>query len=232
VNHVAEKKDSGSHDKPHLQEDSIVARHGSGAAPALEGVTSYTGLLARSTKPGKWLLYPSLDMSVSHEIDEDDIVHSERLAAEKSPFGSLGGSRIFVKKGAEVTTTRTVSQTHEAGDDFDLDIRLGASQPHKLCPPNDETNTSCITCGKQTCDTCATRCVTQCGTCNTCATQCNQHTCAGTCNTCATQCNQATCHTCQTQCNQHTCDGTCVTCATCAAQRCIAHTAVCETRFC
>jgi hypothetical protein len=125
---MAEKKNGGPPEKPHLQEDAIVARLKSESTPAHVGLTSFTGLLGRSTKPGRWLLYPSLDMSLSVEIAEEDIVHSERLPAEQSPFGTLGGTRIFVKKGAEVTTTRTVSHTQAAGaagDEFDLDIRLG-----------------------------------------------------------------------------------------------------------
>jgi hypothetical protein len=217
VNRVTEKKDGGPPAKPHFQEFPVDARLVSSSAPAPAGLTSFTGLLARSAEPGRWQIYPSLDMSRSVEIAEEDIVHTERLPAEKSPFGSLGGTRIFVKKGAEVATARTVTWTQPAGaagDEFDLDIRLGGeeSEPHKICPVTGQTDSTCLTCG-------------------TCATQCDQHTCLGTqcnqatCNTCATQCNQhtcqATCQTCATQCKQHTCQGTCDTCATCAAQRCL-----------
>ena len=205
MNRVAEKKDGGPPEKPHLQEDPVVARLVSGSAP--KGLTSFTGLLGRSTKPGRWLLYPSLDMSLSIEIAEEDIVHSEHLPAEKSPFGSLGGTRIFVKKGAEVTTTRTVSHTHEAGvagDDFDLDIRLGGggSEPKTICAATPMGTNS-------TCDTCATHCGTCHATCETCATHCGtcHATCVGTCNTCETQCQQFTC--------VGTCDNTCRTCNTC-----------------
>ena len=161
MNHVAEKKDGGLPEKPHLQEDPIVARLLSGSASAPEGLTSFSGLLGRSTKPGRWLLYPSLDMSVSVEFAEEDIVHSEQIPAEKSPFGSLGGTRVFVKKGAEVTTTRTVSHTHEAGaagDEFDLDVRLGGGRTSSVICEDIGTGTTCATCVtcEATCRTCHT----------------------------------------------------------------------------
>jgi hypothetical protein len=185
VNRVSEKKDGGPPEKPKLQEDAIVARLVRESTPAHVGLTSFTGLLGRSTKPGRWLLYPSLDMSLSVEIAEEDIVHSERLPAEQSPFGSLGGTRIFVKKGAEVTTTRTVSQTQaagDAGDEFDLDIRLGGGAG---LTPLLGTRVGGVAGLGGTCETCPTQC----------QTKCPGGTCLITC-TCPTQCNQAACQVC------------------------------------
>lgn len=69
------------------------------------------------------------------EIQESDIVHAEQLPPERSPFGSLGGATVFVRKGAQVPTTRSVSHTHTAeGDEFDLDIRIGAAQRMVAAP--------------------------------------------------------------------------------------------------
>ena len=101
--------------RPRLQEDRILAQLVSGSAQAPAGLASYVGLLSRSPNEGRWRLYLSLDMSVYIEIREEDIVHSEQLSADKSPFGGLGGTQVYVKKGAEVTTTQIVSRTHEAG---------------------------------------------------------------------------------------------------------------------
>jgi hypothetical protein len=238
------KKDNGDPSKS-LREDSIVAKLKASGQPPV-GLASYTGLLGRGSREGYWFLYLSLDMSRCVEIREEDIVHAEQLPAERSPFGSLGGTKVFVKKGAQVTTT--ASETHTAeGDEFDLDIRLGAAQAQAA--PNtfdtactgggcatgaNQTCLTCVSCGgscRATCfDTCRTQCdqqtcVTCNNTCNTCRTQCNQPTCQGTCRTCATQCNQATCATCQTRCNQATCV-TCetrcnqATCRTCADNTC------------
>lgn len=196
---MADKKSPGNPKKP-LQEDSIIARLKSASGGELAGLTSYIGLLGRSSKDGYWLLYPTLDMSTSLEIQESDIVHSEPLPPEQSPFGGLGGTRVFVRKGAQVTTTRTISRTHQAGDgdEFDLDIRVGklvfAKPPFTAdclptinpwacwvggggpgsfdCPPPGPP----VSVGS--CDpTCAT-----CGTCPTC------HTCPTKCGTCQTFC--------------------------------------------
>jgi hypothetical protein len=243
----AKETPGGGPQKPPLQEDRIVAQLVSGAAQAPTGLTSYVGLLSRSPTAGRWRLYLSLDMSVYVEFREEDVVHSEQLAADKSPFGGLGGTQVFVKKGAEITSTQTVTRTVEAGgaeDEFDLDIRLGApaaAAALPIPPPTapiatcDTCHTDCGTCPGDTCVTCHT-CNTQCGqaTCHTCLTKCA--TCQ-TCLTCQTQCGQATCHTCAgqatcatcqtclTKCGQHTCitchtcgiQATCHTCLTCAA---------------
>src|SRR5215469_9292404 len=110
------------------QEDKILSRlKGEGQTPT--GVTSFTGLLGKSPRAGYWLLYLSLDMNRAVEIREEDIIHSEQLAPDKSPFGSLGGTQVFVKQDAQVTATTTSSQTKDASqaaDEFDLDIRLGS----------------------------------------------------------------------------------------------------------
>ena len=222
---MADKKEGGP-----PQEDAIISRLKKGTGQTPTGVTSYIGLLGRSPREGYWLLYLSLDMSHSVEISEADIVHSEQLPPERSPFGSLGGTQVFVKQDAKVTTSRTVSQTHQANeppDEFDLDIRLGAGAaaaqlplPTRFTCPDSTCRTGCDTCPGDTCVTCGGTCHTRCGTCvtcQTCQTRCNQATCAQTCQTCQTQCNQATCatcQTCQTQCGQNTCH-TCVTCGTC-----------------
>jgi hypothetical protein len=251
-----EKKGDGPR-KP-LQEDSIVQRLVSGAAQPPTGLTSFVGLLGRSSKEGYWLLYLTLDMSLCVEIQADDIVHSEQLPPDKSPFGSLGGTQVFVRKGAKLTTTRTVSRTHEAGaeDDFDLDIQLGgraqraslAQQPRTLggtcdaeCPGGGtgdaQTCLTCASCGDtcfRTCrDTCRTQCDTcpgdTCKTCNTCATQCQN-----TCHTCQTRCGQATCqatcNTCQTRCGQATCQTCNTQCGTCNTQCDQATCDTCRTR--
>src|SRR5215213_8150441 len=104
---MADENDGGGPKKP-LQEDSIVARMSGGPGQLPAGVTQFVGLLARSSTPGYWLLYATLDMSRTIEVREEDIFHHEQLPPEKSPFGSLGGTRIWVRKDAKVTTRRTV----------------------------------------------------------------------------------------------------------------------------
>jgi hypothetical protein len=236
---MADEKKGGPPKNP-LQEDQIIARLVSGSTQTPTGLVVFVGLLGRSAKEGHWLLYPTLDMSRTIEIREEDIVHSEQLSAEKSPFGSLGGTRVFVKQDAKVTTTRTVSHTHEARDaaedEFDLDIRLGGGQVQREqcqgtefgttcgaeCPSPTGAGQTCLTCVSCR-DTCFRTCRgPTCRTCDTCRRTCNTDCGQGTCNTCQTRCGQntcgqATCRTCQTQC------GTCDTCQTQCGQ------ATCET---
>ena len=143
-------------------------------------MTSYVGLLGRSPREGYWLLYLTLDMSRHVEIREDDIVHSEQLPPERSPFGSLGGTRVFVKKGAQVTSTQTVSRSHNAGeDDFDLDVQFGGASvvtPKLPCEGTAGGTTCAAECGGQ-----GTGDAQTCLTCVSC-----QGTCVGTCHSCHT----------------------------------------------
>jgi hypothetical protein len=237
---MADEKKKGPQ-KP-IEADSIVSKLTEGE---LRGVATFSGLLGKSSKAGYWLLYLDLGMTRSVECREEDIVHSEKLPPEQSPFGSLGGTRIYLKKGAEVTTTRTVSQTHKAGveDEFDLDIRLGAAGLAPLQCVGTASGTTCAAeCGSpatgfgNTCFTCVSCGDTCFRTCNTCRTDCGLtcDTCAATCTTCRTQCGQATCQTCQTKCQQATCR-TCQTCqtqcgqATCQTCRTKCGQATCQT---
>jgi hypothetical protein len=233
---MATSKKGGGSEKP-LQADRIMERLVGDSTQVTTGLTSYIGLLGRSPKDGYWLLYLTLDMSTSVEIREEDIVHSEQLPPDQSPFGSLGGTQVFVRKDAQVTTTRTISRTHEAGaggDEFDLDIRLGGganvlpqpcigTQFNTTCGADcgggtgdDQSCFTCASCGDTCFRTCRDTCKTQCDTCP--GDTCNQ-----TCNTCKTQCGQptcktqcGTCNTCQTQCGTcQTCQTQCATCQTC-----------------
>ena len=95
------------------------------------GVSTFVGLLRQSpSDPDAYELFQTLDMGSSLQIRKEDVVHLEDLASDKSPFGALGGSRVYVRVGATITSLRTSTSTFTAGasapDDFDLDIRLGA----------------------------------------------------------------------------------------------------------
>ena len=205
---MATGKKGGGPEKP-LQEDRILARLVDDSTQITAGLTSYTGLLGRSPKAGSWLLYLSLDMSLCVEIREEDIVHSEQLSADKSSFGVLGGTQVFVKKDAKVTTTRTISRTHEAGaggDEFDLDIRLGgrAALPQQ-CFGTEAGTTCAAECGGGGTGDAGT-----CLTCVSCGDTCFR-TCRDTCRTSATRVQvmprqtqhlQPDCNTCNTQCGR------------------------------
>jgi len=150
---VADEKDGSG--KP--QEERIFARLQSKPGESPAGVAAFVGLMGRSSKPGHWMLYLNLDMSTCVEINEGDILHTEQLPPDRSPFGSLGGTLAFVKKGAQVTTTQTVSKTHEAGtaSEFDLDVRLprGVGVKVNVVGSTDDTcpDVTCRTCTHVNC---------------------------------------------------------------------------------
>jgi len=207
-----------------------------GEAPA--GVTVYLGLLRQKPNDDKvYELYLGLDMRACLQIQKEDVVHWEDLPADKSPFGSLGGSRVFVRDGATIKSIRTATSTFEsgAGDEFDLDVRLGRSAfagtgggnatiPETGCgaacetiPPFTQAGCQQQTafqtfCGNCTIDTCPCP-PTQGG--KTCGVNC-QITRAFTCiSNCPSNCQ--TCATCPTACATQC--GTCATnCGTCNTQ--------------
>jgi hypothetical protein len=188
-----------------------------------EGVTCLIGLVGQSTREGYRVLFLSLDMNSRVEIRDEDIVYSEKLSPEESPFGSLGGTRICVRKGATLdysrTTARKVQAEALAGDEFDLDIQLGqrasgiiGSGQEGLIPPT-RPRTLCETCRVTLCDTCVNTCEDTClrTLCDTCPRTVCGPTCA-TCDTCPRTACGATCP--PTRCN------TCYTCRTCPQTAC------------
>lgn len=213
-----------------LDSTQIFAGPNDGLSQTCNGVSTFVGLPGHSQKAGYLVIFPTLDMGRYVEIAEADILETEELSPAHSPFGALGGTRVSVREAARIMTSRTVSRTQEVDDEFDLDIRLGASgwsapgMPGEAiyapgydgeekqakpivtngqCPT--ETCKTCVTCGGNTCVTCHT-CAND-KTCVTCHTACQQHTCQ-TCQTCQ---GEATCQTCKGE-------ATCQTCQTCHTQ--------------
>lgn len=223
----------------------LFAGPNDGLSQTCNGVSTFVGLQGHSQKAGYRVIFPTLDMGRYVEIAEADILETEELSPAESPFGVLGGMRVSVRESAAILTSRALSRMPEVDDEFDLDIRLGASgwsmpsgmhapdeamyapgqeggerqaspiKTNGACGPTLATCKTCVTCEGKTCETCAT-CAGE-HTCQTCHTQCGQNTCQ-TCKadaTCA-----GTCQTCATQCEQNTCqtcknDATCQTCQTC-----------------
>jgi hypothetical protein len=213
-----------------------------GQAPT--GVKTYVGLLRQSpSDPDAYELFQTLDMSSSLQIRKEDVVHLEDLATDKSPFGTLGGSKLYVRLGAKITSVRTSTSTFTAGstapDDFDLDIRLGARRPLASSSPQTIPDTGC----GDACDTippftdpdvggCQINPLTQGANCQTLGcipTKAGISICfcppftqdCPTANTCNNTC-QNTCQTCHTNC------GTCQTCATCHTCRTQCGGAICN----
>jgi hypothetical protein len=198
-----------------LPQHPLVERLKPDPAQPAKRVVELVGLPGNSDRAGYQRLYLTTKLDYYAEFLASDIVHSEAVAADQSPFAGHEATRVSVARDA--TIHYIWARSPQPVDEFDLDIRLGApgpaaaahAAPARISPINGCTDTCLHTvCIGHTCDTC-----------QTCA---QQHTCAGhgTCvntqciQTCNTQCAQATCA--NTQCNQLTC----VTCAggnTCAA---------------
>ncbi|MEP6600706.1 MAG: hypothetical protein ABJB49_02715 [Nitrospirota bacterium] len=218
-----------------------VERLGVQGAETPTGVTSYVGLLRKSPNDESvYELYLGLDMGSCLHIQKADVVHWEDLPQDRSPFGSLGGCRVYVRDGAKVKSVRTATTTFESrpspADEFDLDVRLGsraafASTGGNQTIPDTGCGNACATLPPFT-EGCLTNPPNFCGgnltlQCTidlcfptaggkTCGVNC-QITRAFTCNTCPTNCGTCAtnCGTCATNC------GTCAThCGTCRVNTC------------
>ena len=226
-----------------LPQHPLVTRLKPDPAQPAQRVTELTGLPGDSDRQGYQRLYLTTKLDYYAEFRTEDLVHSEILAADRSPFRQLEATRVSIQR--EATINYTWARTPQPVDEFDLDIRLGG---HTGRPPSrgqirpaDDTADTCETCdtdcGQNTCqqdctaytncqqNTCDGTCAGD-ETCQTCNTNCNQNTCANTCQTCNTNCNQNTCantcQTCNTNCNQNTCANTCQTCNTnCNQNTCV-----------
>ncbi|MGA8598584.1 MAG: hypothetical protein WB676_28020 [Bryobacteraceae bacterium] len=181
---------------------------------AADGSRSLTGIPGESRKATHLLLYPTLDQSRFIEIAHEDIVGSKSLNAEESPFGAAGGVRVIVRQNATITSG-LVAKDGEAGDDFDLDIRLGMAGNVEKRDEGDDTDDDCDGTDNGDCDGTDNG---DCGT-NDCPgrTQAKEDTCF-TCNVCRETIEicvtRETCETCETCATCATCE-TCETCATC-----------------
>jgi hypothetical protein len=219
-----------------LNATEIFAGPNDGLSQTCNGVSTFVGLQGSSQRAGYRVIFPTLDMGRFVEIAEEDILATEDLAPAHSPFGALGGTRVSVREAARILTSRAGSQMLEADDEFDLDIRLGASgwsmppfmhegageaiyapgmEGEERQAKPIETNGACpvtVACKTRvTCDTCADTCLT-----------CKGEATCQTCQTCHTHCEQATCQTCK---GEATCGG--ATCLTCADRGCPIHTQTC-----
>jgi|SRR5581483_2384237 len=157
------------------------------------------------------------DMGRYLEFAEADVIGFDQLVSETSPFGHLGGTRVFLKPDAEIQVHSSDSASE--GDEFDLDVRF-ADKLH-FAPEDDIGTFGQPGCGpQQTGPNCTPACAGNktdhgktCDDAATCAVY-TCHTCAGEGQTCGPTCHQATCatcHTCQTcatRCAGHTCGNT------------------------
>jgi hypothetical protein len=216
-----------------LGQDPFVERLRPDPSEPPERVRIFEGLLGDSDREGYRRLYFTRELNHYAEFRTEDVIFTEPIPADQSPFFGQQATRVGIRRDANVEFTQL--RIPRPGDEFDLDIRLGAqAEARDICIDTVFTlfvvgcggggggGTGRLdTCVGPRCHTrfatdCAT-CVTDCGdTCNTCQTQCGQPTCRTspqhTCQTCQTCLGQDTCQTCQTQCG--TCETQCGTCQT------------------
>lgn len=177
-----------------LQQHPFVGRMRPDPSQPVQRVIDLTGLPGDSDRSGYQRLYLTRRLDYYAEFLVRDIVHTEAVPADQSPFPGLEATRVSVRRDA--TINYTWARSPQPVDEFDLDVRLGAAGPAAALPPLPFPTRTCV-------DGCVPRTV------DTCRTQCDQRT----CDTCATCPGQPTCATCP---GQNTCDYTFCAQQTCA----------------
>ena len=224
---MARSAGGGPGDPEGLPQSPYVERLKPDPSQPAKRAVELVGLPGNSDRPGYQRLYLTTKLDYYAEFLTSDIVHSEAVAADQSPFPGHDATRVSVSRDA--TIHYIWARSPQPVDEFDLDVRLGPPAAAAAALPvitRTCDGATCDTCaGQATCRTCAgdatcphTQCNTcpaTCQTCVTCQTCAGQATCAagatcaghGTCQaTCATICQQMTCITCQGA----TCPQTCV----------------------
>jgi hypothetical protein len=241
---------SGGSGNPNLPQHPLVEQLKPDPTQPAKRVLVLTGLPGNSDRSGYQRLYLSTKLDYFAEFLVSDIVNTETVPADQSPFPGHDATRVSIARDATIHYVRVRSP--QPVDEFDLDVRLGvpaaAAAPALLPRPTPIANGCTDTCHTQpdcgtcaTCHTCATCPVTQCG--QTCGGQATCHaaaTCAGHGTCVATQCvagpgdvNNPCVYTHNQGNTCNTCAATCQTCftacnqATCAATDC--HKVTCYT---
>ncbi len=173
---MSEDPGSGSDEvRGPLPQHPFVERRKPDPSQPAQRMIDLVGLPGDSDRPGYQRLYLTAKLDYYAEFLIQDIVSSEALPADKSPFPGLEATRVSVRRDATIHYTRVRSP--QPVDEFDLDVRLGTAGVAAPSPAF-VTNTCGDRCPTVDGFSCAP---TQCHTCY--LTGCGQNT----CNTCAGQ---------------------------------------------
>jgi len=108
-----------------LPQHPLVGRLKPDPAQPGQQVTELTGLPGDSDRDGYQRLYLTARLDYYAEFLVNDIVYSEAVPADQSPFPGLEATRVGIRRDATISYTWVRSP--RPVDEFDLDIRLGGA---------------------------------------------------------------------------------------------------------
>jgi hypothetical protein len=163
-----------------LPQHPFVERRKPDPSQPAQRVTDLVGLPGDSDRPGYQRLYLTTKLDYYAEFLVQDIVCSEEVAVDQSPFPGLEATRVSVRR--DVTINYVWARSPQPVDEFDLDVRLRATRaaPSRLIEEREDIGSyhTCYVCMSDLSD-----CVT-CVSCNTCYTCPNTFCFRFSCNTC------------------------------------------------
>lgn len=106
------EKEKQSRDAPRLEPEALIERLIPDASQVPD-VQVLVGFLGKSAREGYWRLYLTIILNEYVEFAEEDVVHSRAFECDES---RLGGTMVWIRRGANLQHTRSVSR--EAQADF------------------------------------------------------------------------------------------------------------------
>jgi hypothetical protein len=106
---MAEEKNKGPEGRSQVRLDEFIARVVPDPKHAGDALL-LAGFLGASSEPENTRIYSDASLSTYVDVEKADILHSEPLAKERSP---LGGSYIWLKRGAQVSFGSAAGQSAE-----------------------------------------------------------------------------------------------------------------------
>jgi hypothetical protein len=158
---MSEDPGSGRDETPRpLPQSPFVGRLKPDPSQPAQRVIDLVGLAGDGDRTGYQRVYLTTKLDYYAEFLIEDVVYSETIPADQSPFPGLEATRVSVRRDA--TINYTWARSPQPVDEFDLDVRLGAAAPEGPPPGWWPTQPPCIHISFHTC---------------TCVTHCDQHTC-------------------------------------------------------
>jgi hypothetical protein len=158
---MSEDPDSRRDETPRpLPQNPFVGRLKPDPSQPAQRVIDLVGLVGDSDRTGYQRLYLTTKLDYYAEFSVQDVVFSETVPADKSPFPGLEATRVSVRRDA--TINYTWASSLQPVDEFDLDVRLGAAVAAGRSPEGGtilcHTYALCLTgytlCHQQTCYPC------------------------------------------------------------------------------
>jgi hypothetical protein len=105
-------------------EHPLVASAQRASQTPVAATVALTGLFGRADEPEKRRVYLSAQLNQYAEFRAEDVVRYDDVSAADSPIAGHAATRVTLKRGSPVAFTHNWTESLNADDQFDLDVRV------------------------------------------------------------------------------------------------------------